>query len=581
MDRHEQITAEILRAKFESVVEEMRATLTNTACSSTISDSKECCSGLFTEAGELVAIDNPLHIPSMTETAAAVLDYFQYDLGTEDVILTNDPYLGGTRVQDFTVIAPISFEDEIVAYLGVRAHMEDFAGDLRGNYNPRATDVWAEGARCPPLKIYRDGKLLKDTLATITLNSRNPEAFRLDLDAMLAAQNIGQRRIAELFHQYETHSVLSAMNWVIDYAERRFRSMIATWPTGEYHGAKLLAHDCQETSDLAIRATLRVTQDGLEFDFSETDGQTTSFVNATAAVTLGYCLLPVFAAFEGDVPKNAGSLRCVNLITRPGTLVDVAYPAPTAWSLQHVGSEIAGAVLDAISAFLPERITNVVGNRMLFFTVQRGIRNGYTVEQLAVRDYARFGQGGAGGAAGRDGWGMPGVSAVAPLPSVEMYEAESGGRIDKLEFVEDSAGPGEWRGGAGTEIHIRLPKPALGDLYLTACVVGNTEGETGLAGGRLGISNRIEILDGNKPTSIKTKHIDALVEADTRVSVITGGGAGWGSPFERDPNLVLDDVANGCLSIEAARRDYGVVIEPDGPSLNPKETNNIRSEMNR
>ena len=578
MEKQEQITAEILRSKFESAVAEMRATLINTACSSTISESKECCCALFTESGLLVAIDNPLHMPSMTETAEAVLDYFQYDLGNEDVILTNDPYRGGARVQDFTVIAPISYEDEIVMYLGVRGHMEDFGGDLRGNYNPNATEIWAEGARCPPLKIYRDGKLLKDTLATITLNSRSPEAFRLDLDAMLAAVSIGNRRMTELFDGYGSGTVLTATNWVIDYAERRFKALIADWPAGEYVGQKLLAHDCQGREDLTVKTTVRVAQDGLELDFSGTDAQSTSFVNATKAVTFGYALMPVFAAFEGDVPKNAGTLRCVKLVSEPATLVDVAYPAPTAWSAQHVGCEVAAAVLDALCEFLPDKVTNVAANLMLLFTVQRGVRNGYTVEQLDVRDYARFGQGGCGGASGRDGWGMPGVSAEAPLPSVEMYEAESGGVVEKLELIEDSAGAGQWRGGAGTEVRIKLPKPAIGALYLTACVAAASQREAGLVGGRSGLSNKIEILAADEQTSVDKKVVDTLVAEDTRVAVITGGGDGWGSPLEREPELVLADVINGYVSIEAARRDYGVVIQPDEFALDLQQTEKTRSE---
>jgi N-methylhydantoinase B len=581
MDKHQQITAEILRSKFESTIAEMRATLINTACSSTISESKECCSALFTETGLLVAIDNPLHMPSMVDTAACVLDYFQYDLGTEDVILTNDPYGGGTRVQDFTLIAPLSFEDEIVGYLGVRAHMEDFAGDLRGNYNPRATDIWAEGARCPPLKIYRDGKLLKDTLNTVTLNSRSPEAFRLDLDAMLAARNIGERRITELFRDYGLATVVGAMDWVIDYGERRFRALIANWPEGTFEGRTELPHDCHERTDLVIRTTLRIAQQKIELDFSGSDAQSSSFINAPRGVTLGHALLPIFAALDGEVPKNAGSLRCVEMLSKPGTLVDVSYPAPTAWSSQHVGCEVSSAVLDALSQVLPERCSNVAANLVLAFTVQRGIRNGYTVEQLGVRDYARFGQGGCSGASGRDGWGMPGVAATAPLPSAEMYEAGSNGLVEQMEFIEDSAGAGQWRGGNGTEVRIKLPEPDDGDLYLTACVVDQRDSESGLVGGNPGIRNRLEIHTQSEHKTIDRTYVDTLVGPGTRISIITGGGAGWGSPFDRSPESVLTDVANGFVSIEAAQRDYGVVIQPEQLVVDAQKTENVRSERNR
>ena len=123
----------------------------------------------------------------------------------------------------------MSFAEEIVLYVGVRAHTEDIGGDLRGNYNPRATDIWAEGVRCPPVKIYRDGKLLKDTLNTIALNSRNPNAFRLDLEAMFSAVRIGQTRMTELLHDYGSGVVLDALDWSVDYAEARFSSLLKDW----------------------------------------------------------------------------------------------------------------------------------------------------------------------------------------------------------------------------------------------------------------------------------------------------------------------------------------------------------------
>ena len=329
----DKITAEVLRSKFDAVVAEMRATVINTACSTTVSEANQCCNGLFTEAGSLVTIDNPLYLSSMADTAAAVLDYFQYDLGSEDILLTNDPYGGGSRLQEFTAFAPVSFEEEIVLYVGVRAHTEDIGGDLRGNYNPRATDIWAEGVRCPPVKIYRDGKLLKDTLNTIALNSRNPKAFRLDLEAMFSAVRIGQTRMTELLHDYGSGVVLDALDWSVDYAEARFRSMLKDWGDISAEGSCRLMHDCQEREDLDIRVRLETTNGRLLLDFSETDAQSTGFINTTPAQALSYALLPVFASLGSDIPKNAGSLRCVDLVAPEGSLVNARMPAPTGWSI--------------------------------------------------------------------------------------------------------------------------------------------------------------------------------------------------------------------------------------------------------
>src|SRR5262249_8614377 len=160
------ITAEILRNKFLAALEDMRATLVNTAYSAVISESQECGSGLFTESGVLVATDSAVHMPSLAATAGTILEEFQFDMTSEDVIITNDPYSGGTHVRDFTALCPLSHEDNIVLYLAVRAHMPDIGGEVLGGCNPKATEVWAEGARITPVKMHRDGKLQKDVFST-------------------------------------------------------------------------------------------------------------------------------------------------------------------------------------------------------------------------------------------------------------------------------------------------------------------------------------------------------------------------------------------------------------------------------
>jgi N-methylhydantoinase B len=574
----DKITAEILRSKFDAVVAEMRATLVNTACSTTVSEANQCCSALFTESGSLVTIDNPLHLSSMSDTAAAIFDYFQYDLASEDVLLSNDPYGGGTKVQEFTAVAPVSFEDEIVLYVGVRAHMEDVGGDLRGNYNPRAMEIWAEGVRCPPIKIYRDGKLLKDTLNTIALNSRNPKAFRLDLEAMIAALKIGQARIQEQIHSYGIKVVLEAMDWSIDYAESRFTAMLKGWDNKKHEGRCTLLHDGQQRENLSIHVDMEVKNGRLSLDFSGTDDQSSSFINTTPSLALGYALLPIFASFDTDVPKNAGSLRCVDLITREGSLVNCQLPAPTGWSTSHIGSEIALAVTDALSGFLPERIANVVGNPLLVYTIQRGIRHGFTLEQLGVVDYARFTQGGCSGASGRDGWGMPGISAETPLPSIEMFEAEFGGEIQKLEYLTDSAGAGQWRGGLGTEAYINLPTAGADEFHLTACVIAHQQ-KVGFAGGGAGSDNEIEIHSDGEEIKIERSYVDQAVGQQSELTIKMGGGVGWGSPMLREPERVLSDVLNGFVSVESAKVDYGVAIDPKKLQIDMNKTDQLRNEQ--
>lgn len=574
------VTAEILRNKFDAIVAEMRATLTSTAYSPMIGEAQECCSAIFTENTSLVAIDNPVHLFSMADTATSILDRFQYDLGPEDMIVTNDPYSGGSRVQEFTLIAPVSDHDEIVFYLGVRGHIEDFGGDLRGNLNPKAREIWQEGARCTPVRLYRDGRLVQDALNTLLLNSRAPEAMQLDLEAMAAAITVGRRRFEELLGSHGRNIIVAAMEWTIDYAARRLSTLLSQWPTGSHQGVSILPHDCQNRENLHIRAALKVQNGLLKIDLSDSDDQSTGFTNITRSMACGYALLPVLAAVGTAVPRNSGIARCVEIATRPGSLVEPAYPAPTGWSVDHAGHEVANAVSTALAQLLPKATANVVANKLLAFTVKRGIRHGNTLEQLDTYDYSRFAQGGCSGTYECDGWGMATASAAAPLPSVELYETRAEGWISSLEFDVDSSGPGQWRGGPGTTARLMPVQATDGEHYLTACVIAMDPAKNGVADGQPGTANSLAVaMDGANKVIEKTL-LDTPLTAGAEITLTMGGGAGWGHPFCRDPRLVLQDVLNDYVSRDAARQHYGVAIRADD-TIDDAETTKLRQTHHR
>ena len=575
MEKPDQIETEILRSKFDAIVAEMQATIISTAYSAPISSARECASAIFTEAGKLIAVDNPLYMYSMAKMASNVIDRFQYDMSGEDILVTNDPYGGGTRLQSFTIVVPVVHGDAIVLYIGVSGQTEDVGGDMRGNFNPKATELWAEGVRCPPVKLYRDGKLRKDMLETLCLNSRNPNAFRLDLEAMIAAARVGRRRLEELFGQYGLEVVLSAADWVLEYSRRRSRTLIDRLPAGQYEGQSVLAHDCQGHTKLSIKVSVTIGDQRLVIDFSGTDPQTTSFVNSPLAVTSAFAVLVALVAIGSNVPRNAGFMDTVEIVAPEGTLVNPRYPAPIGWAMQHPGYEIASAVLEALRQAVPDLVSNMTANTPLLFAISHQIRHGFTVEQTEFIELSHFLQGGCDGANGRDGWGMPGIAAHVPFPSVELYEAGRGGWVEKLEYLTDSSGPGTCRGGPGTEAVIVLPKPSVGELHLTACVEANES--VGKEHSQLD-GNAIEVMIGNSTTLVEDVMVDRRLDTDARIKIVMGGGKGWGNPFERPPELVRSDALNGLISLEAARRDYGVVLDRTSLKIMEAETQRQRSE---
>ncbi|CAE6753850.1 Acetophenone carboxylase delta subunit [Paraburkholderia domus] len=576
--RPDVVFAAILQSKFEAVVAEMEATLANTACSSTISVARHCATALFTEQGQLIAVSNPLYMYPMAMTVATVIDYFQYDLAAEDVLLTNDPYGGGARLQTFTLVAPVAYGDSITLYVAVCGHTEDFAGNVRGNLDPSATELWAEAVRCTPVRLVREGKLRKDLLQTLSLNSRNPGAFELDVDAMRAAVEIGRTRLGGLLDGYGSAPLLKAVEWSLDYSERRMKALIEQIPSGRHEGSSVLAHDAHGGLHATVRAALVAGDGALTIDFTGTDAQSQGFVNASRSISSTFALLPLIAAFGGEVPCNAGSMRCVKVIAPEGSLVNPTYPAPTGWGLQHIGCEIAEAVGVALDRALPGCGGRVAANAMLLFSIHHLARHGQTVEQAEVFDFSSFVQGDADATAHHDGWGLPGIAARVPLPSVELYEASRGGRVERFEYQIDSAGAGMQRGSPGTVAVLSLPRPAAGEFRLTAVVVPRTDTQQAPHGGQLGSGNSIQIRSGEMLADAIDVLIDWPLREDATVTITMGGGAGWGEPFARTPEQVLTDVADGLVSVDAARSRYGVKIEMDSLVLDRDTTARLRRD---
>ena len=578
MGEHDIVTSEILRNKFVAIVEDMRATLVHTAYSEAISQGHECANAILAESAKLIAADSALHMASLADTTADIVDYFEFDMSANDVIITNDPYGGGTGVSDLTLVAPVAHEDQIIMYLAVRARMSDMGGELLGGLNPLAREIWAEGVRITPVKVVRDGKLQTDVLTTILLNSRLPDAFRLDFDAMMGAIAIGKKRLSELLETYGLKSVLDSGNWALQYARRRLAAEISGWPDGEYAGECYLDHDGHGREGIAVRVTAKVAGGHLELDLSASDTQSSAFINSTYANSYGCALLPILSVVDQSMPLNSGLLDHVKITTRKGTAVDPELPAPTAWSHHHLGCEISEAVMSALARFIPERVANVAASMPLIKTIGLAARHGGTIEQLSNYDYSRFCQGNCDAACGRDGWGMPGVFADRPLPSIEVYEIEVGGSIEELELVTDSGGVGQWRGGLGNRIVIKLPQRSE-DLLLTVCLETPHVCAHRLNGAKKGAICSAQIVTGGRVRTIESALVNEPLGTESKLVLQMAGGAGWGPAHKRELRAVLQDVLDGYVSLEAAARGYGVIIIPNSLEIDSNATRVRRSEL--
>ena len=550
------VTASILAGKLEAVVTDMAATLVNVVHSRQLSVAKLFGCAVLDQSGDVVAADAPMHLPALQQTAAACLDAYRFDISTDDVIITNDPYGGGSSVHYLTVLAPFGVDDDTVAYLAVRAHMPDIGGTVMGNYHPTAWELWQEGARFTPLKIVTEGKRRRSAIDTLILNGRDPAAYRGDLDAALATAEVGRRRLGELVSDYGLDVVAAGMASSLDYTERRFRAALARLPEGSYDGQASLDHDAQGRRDLTVRVRLERQGEGLLLDFSATDEQSAGFVNSPPANTLAFAMLPLLGLLDDSVARNGGLLRPLEVILAEGSLVSPAYAAPTGWCNDHVGLEIAAAVVQAMGAAAPELAGGGHGCRPLMFSINKQCRVGGVEEQLARTDYGVLSAPGSSASAHRDGWGVAGSIARGQLPSIEEFETGNELTVELLELRCDSAGAGRFRGAPGTETVIRLPTG--GHEHLFASAAGVSHPSAGIAGGLPGEGAALAYESSGATTVVESVIVDQPLAAGARLRIRTSGGAGYGSPQERDRAAVVADVAAGYVSEAAAQEIYGL-----------------------
>jgi N-methylhydantoinase B len=428
-----------------------------------------------------------------------------------------------------------------------------------GNYDPDARELRTEGVRLTPLRIIRSGRRRRDVLDTIVLNSRLPETFERDLEGMLAAASVGQRRFATLADAFGLEALLEAMRATVDYAERRMRGALSRIPEGVYGGKAELEAGGDGREPLRVAVTLARSPERTTLDFGRSDAQSETFVNCTAATTRTLALMPLLGLCEDPPPFNSGLLRAIELVLEEGSVVAARYPAPTGWSFDHVGHEVVQAVRAALAEALPEEAGPGWPSRNLVTAVRKKQLVGTTEEQLGVIDLAALAQPGGGAASGVDGWGQPGPEALGLLPSAEEFEQETGLTIRRMEYRCDSGGAGRWRGAPGTSTVIAFPRECAEHLY--AQVVNATGGVSGLAGGLPGGPGSV-IVRAERSTRVIAGAVTNLrLPGEAELTIDAAGGGGFGDPSGRPTEQVSRDVVDGYVSPEDARETYGVEVD--------------------
>jgi len=556
------ITLEILTEVLISIVREMRATVFRTARSVAISEAKDFSCGLFDHTSEVIAQSEDIgaHVVPLPWSVRAAMAEFEGDLVPGDVILLNDPYRGGTHLNDVTLIYPVFEGGRLILFPAVREHWADVGGMVPGSLSGEATEIYQEGVRIPPIKIVERGTVNRAALTLLLANMRVPEEREGDFHAGLAACKTAERRIREAVARYGLDTLLGAIRQNLARSEARMRERIAALPDGEYYyedyletfpGGRL------EPLLLPLRLTIRGAD--LVADFTGASRQVPVPVNSTLAVSAASVFIALKSILDPAAPLNQGSFRPITVVAPEGTIVNVTAPAP-AGSHGEIRKRVIAVTVGALAQVVPEL---VAGD--LFRTSFHNLIGGThprTGKQFVHYEWA---SGGNGAFAEGDGpsamasidWGD--LNTVQPT---EVLETRFPLRLEWSDLATDSGGAGRQRGGLSMHRGIRVLAP-----HATYSVLadGAVLPAFGVEGGCSGVPVGSHVIrDGREvafPTPGKVGGF-ALREGDVLVLRSAGGG-GYGDPLERPAERVLEDLREGYISPDRCLDRYGVVVRDD------------------
>jgi N-methylhydantoinase B len=574
------ILASVLQRRVQAISREMATVLMRTARSP-----------IFNEIGDLVTVifDRRGRTLAQTEYASIIANgaqpplqqiiaYFGDDLHDGDVILHNDVYTGGNQNADVGVFLPIFHEGELVAWSASKGHVADIGGMTAGGYDPRAREIWQEAFRIPPLKIHDRGELRRDVWDLVRANIRF-EIVAEDIKAMIGGCTIGKRRLVGVLERYGVERFDAHMDYVIDASERQVRAELRRWPDGTYHGESWMVSDgLDPTKRYRIAVAVTIAGSEITFDFSATDDQAPGFTNMPVASAIGavrIAFLMLLAAGGVTTPTNHGLFAPVHTIFRKGSLLDPHFPASTIFGNQMC-DEVLEAIMRALADVLPDRVT--AGWNQYLCTALSAIDPRTNEPSVSLTIFQRGGPGAMHGADGYDALGFTGTPGSMRSPDMEMFELSTPHLMHYCEYLPDSAGHGEWRGGYGTRSSWTFyGEGETGTSIGDDVAAEGADPPQGLFGGGPGGLNelRLRFPDGST-RDWGSKEIIERIPPGTVCEAINGGGGGYGDARRRAPELVLDEVRDGLLSPEAARRDYGVVLAADGRSVDSRATACLR-----
>jgi N-methylhydantoinase B len=556
------VTAEVVRGAMETICFEMATYVSRTATTPILNQSNERNATILDASGRLAALS--VGIPQFMLTSTLPVRFALEFLGADefregDVFVANDPYHGGGHLPDYNVFAPVFADDahggrKMVLIASIQCHHGDTGGAVPGGYNVTATDIWGEGVRWPVVKVIDRGVERRDVLYALQVNNRIP-SYIGDLRAQIGAAQLGARRLSEVLDRYGCTTVESSVDAMIDYAARRFREEVASWPDGVYEADAYVDHDPLGHPDIHLHVKITVDGERLVIDFTGSDTRPEIQAWSTFGNTRGYTVGQIAAMMDPEIPKNEGFFEQIELVVPKGCVLNPEPGRPVSAGTHHPGADVGEVIAVAMQHVLPERaVPQTYKTGIPTIIVGADPRTGQQFTDHSAEVYAGW----CNASKGMDAWGALNASfgnlwkATAEI-NESLYPHLQWSR----DYRTDSGGPGQWRGICGSHYE----KEVLVDAKVYTYVVGMKYPMPGICGGAPGSPNEMVIRHGSDdPYRVEHTANWVPIAAGERIMYDYGGGGGWGDPLERDPHAVLDDVLDEYVSVDGARRDYGVVL---------------------
>lgn len=550
------VQLEIIRNALVAAAEEMGITIWRTSRSSVVRDLLDYSTCMFDAEGKSVAQATciPVHLNSMSSCLDEILaKHFPLrDWQEGDIIVTNDPYAGGQHLNDILTFKPTYVDGRLVGIAGVLVHHLDVGGGAPGSYYAGATEIYQEGFRIPPMKLDEAGRRNRQVIELLLRNSREPANVGGDFASQLAALDIGVAGLTRIARRYGSDTLIAACRGIRDQSEAAMRAKIAAIPDGVYSFEDFVDDDgIDRETKLKIAVRMTVTGDTLEIDLSGSSPQAQGPVNCTFNMAQSGVFCGVLMSIGSDIPANAGCYEPVRIVAPEGLCVAAKSPAPVA-NRMAVGHRVTNAIMGAFAQALPGQIPAAYYGVSYAFAANLIENNG---RRRVYFDLTCGGWGGHPEEDGANGFSC-GLHNIANAP-IEMLESTLPITFVRYSLAPDSGGAGKHRGGCGLVRAYRIDS----DVGLISCNLDRFKvGPYGLDGGKPGELSHAELVHA------ATGNVEALPSkiAGLRAAkgdvfrLTTAGGGGWGRPAERDPGAVREDIANGYVTVKAAKRDYGL-----------------------